>query len=44
MNIASGMLSGALTGALFSRFWRALPDGPDEVPEPAALDVKFVKC
>jgi hypothetical protein len=32
------MLGGALAGALFSRFWRALSDDTGEVPEPTALD------
>ena len=38
LNLASGMLGGAVAGALFSRFWRALSDDAGDVPEPAALD------
>jgi hypothetical protein len=37
VSMASGILGGALAGALFSRLWRAV-SGADEVPEPTALD------
>ncbi|MGH3549076.1 MAG: DUF4235 domain-containing protein [Pseudonocardiaceae bacterium] len=38
LTVASGMIGGALGGALVSRFWRALSDdAAAEVPEPAAL-------
>ncbi|MDT7596326.1 MAG: hypothetical protein QOJ06_1872 [Pseudonocardiales bacterium] len=38
LTMASGMLGGALAGALFKRFWRSLSDEPREVPEPTALE------
>jgi Protein of unknown function (DUF4235) len=38
LTMASGMIGGALAGALFKRFWRSLSDEPREVPEPTALD------
>jgi hypothetical protein len=37
LGFASGLLGGAVAGALFSRFWRAV-SGADEVPQPTALD------
>jgi Protein of unknown function (DUF4235) len=37
LGFASGLVGGALAGALFSRFWRAVSD-EDEVPQPTALD------
>jgi hypothetical protein len=37
LGFASGLLGGAVAGALFSRFWRAVSD-EDEVPQPTALD------
>jgi hypothetical protein len=37
VSMASGILGGALAGALFNRLWRAV-SGADEVPEPTALD------
>jgi hypothetical protein len=38
LGLASGTLGGVLAGAVFSRFWRALSDEADDVPQPAALD------
>lgn len=37
LSLASGILSGALAGAVFTRIWRAVSDA-DEAPEPTALD------
>jgi len=37
LSLASGVLSGALAGAVFTRVWRAVSDA-DEAPEPTALD------
>jgi hypothetical protein len=37
VSLASGVLGGALAGALFSRIWRAVSD-EDEAPEPTALN------
>jgi hypothetical protein len=37
VSMASGILGGALAGALFNRLWRAI-SGADDVPEPTALD------
>jgi len=37
LSLISGVLSGALAGAVFSRIWRAVSD-EDEAPEPTALD------
>ncbi|MGH4015996.1 MAG: DUF4235 domain-containing protein [Pseudonocardiaceae bacterium] len=37
LSLVSGMIGGALAGALFTRIWRALADA-DEAPEPTALD------
>jgi uncharacterized protein DUF4235 len=37
LSLVSGILSGALASAVFTRIWRALSD-EDEAPEPAALD------
>lgn len=37
LSLISGVLGGALAGALFSRIWRAVSD-EDEAPDPTALD------
>lgn len=37
LSLASGVLGGALAGAVFTRIWRAV-SGADEVPEPTELD------
>jgi Protein of unknown function (DUF4235) len=37
MSLVSGILGGALAGAIFNRVWRAVSDA-DEVPQPTALD------
>ncbi len=37
VSMASGILGGALAGAVFNRVWRAV-SGTDDVPEPTALD------
>lgn len=37
LSLVSGVLGGALAGALFNRVWRAVAD-EDEAPDPAALD------
>ena len=37
LSLGSGILSGALAGAVFTRIWRAVSDA-DEAPEPTALD------
>ncbi len=37
LSLASGIISGALAGAVFTRIWRAVSDA-DEAPEPIALD------
>ncbi len=37
LSLVSGILSGALAGAVVNRIWRAVSDA-DEVPEPTALD------
>lgn len=37
LSLVSGILSGALAGAVFTRIWRTL-SGEDEAPEPTALD------
>lgn len=37
LGFASGLVGGAVAGALFSRLWRAVSD-EDEVPQPTALD------
>jgi hypothetical protein len=37
MSLVSGVLGGALAGAIFNRVWRAVSDA-DEVPQPTALD------
>jgi hypothetical protein len=37
VSLVSGVLGGALAGALFTRFWRAISDEA-EIPEPTALD------
>lgn len=37
LSLVSGVLSGALAGAIFTRIWRAVSDA-DEAPEPTALD------
>jgi hypothetical protein len=37
LSLISGVLSGALAGAIFTRIWRAISDA-DEAPEPTALD------
>lgn len=37
LSLVSGVLSGALAGAVFTRIWRAVSD-TDEAPEPTALD------
>lgn len=37
LSLASGILSGALAGAIFTRIWRAVSDA-GEAPEPTALD------
>jgi F0F1-type ATP synthase assembly protein I len=39
VSMISGILGGALAGALFNRVWRAV-SGADDVPEPTALDRK----
>ncbi|MGH3785893.1 MAG: DUF4235 domain-containing protein [Pseudonocardiaceae bacterium] len=36
LSLASGLLGGALAGALFTRIWQMVSD--DEAPEPTALD------
>ncbi|MFY9805713.1 MAG: DUF4235 domain-containing protein [Pseudonocardiaceae bacterium] len=38
VRLASGIIGGALAGAVFSRLWRALTDEAKEVPEATALD------
>ncbi len=38
VRLASGILGGALAGAVFSRFWRVLSDDTAEVPQATALD------
>ncbi|MGH4026324.1 MAG: DUF4235 domain-containing protein [Pseudonocardiaceae bacterium] len=37
LSLVSGVVGGALAGALFNRVWRAVTD-EDEAPEPTALD------
>jgi uncharacterized protein DUF4235 len=37
LSLASGIVGGALAGAVFTRLWRAV-SGADEVPEPTELD------
>ncbi|MGH3766453.1 MAG: DUF4235 domain-containing protein [Pseudonocardiaceae bacterium] len=37
VTLVSGVLGGALAGAVFNRIWRAL-SGAEQAPEPAALD------
>lgn len=37
LGFASGLVGGAVAGALFSRLWRAVSD-EDEVPQATALD------
>ncbi len=37
LSLVSGVLGGALAGAVFTRLWR-LVSGADEVPEPTELD------
>jgi uncharacterized protein DUF4235 len=37
LSLASGLVGGAVAGAIFSRVWRAVSD-EDEAPEPTALD------
>ena len=37
LGFATGLLGGAIAGAVFSRLWRVVSD-EDEVPEPTALD------
>lgn len=37
LSLASGVVGGALAGAVFTRLWRAV-SGADEVPEPTELD------
>jgi Protein of unknown function (DUF4235) len=37
VSLVSGVLGGALAGAIFNRLWRAVSD-EDEAPEPTALD------
>ena len=37
LGFASGLVGGAVAGALFSRLWRVVSD-EDEVPQPTALD------
>ncbi len=37
LSLASGVLGGALAGAVVTRVWRAV-SGEDEAPEPTALD------
>ena len=37
MSLVSGVLGGALAGAIFNGVWRAVSDA-DEVPQPTALD------
>jgi hypothetical protein len=37
LSLASGILGGALAGAVVTRVWRAVAD-EDEAPEPTALD------
>jgi hypothetical protein len=37
LSLASGLLGGALAGAMFTRLWRAV-SGADKVPEPTELD------
>jgi len=37
LSLASGLLGGALAGAVFTRLWRAVA-GAEEVPEPTELD------
>ena len=37
LSFATGMIGGAVAGAVFSRFWRIVSD-EDEVPQPTALD------
>lgn len=36
LSLASGILGGAVAGAVFTRVWRAASD--DEAPQPTALD------
>lgn len=37
LSLASGILGGAVAGAVFTRAWRAVSD-EDETPQPTALD------
>ncbi|MGH3810832.1 MAG: DUF4235 domain-containing protein [Pseudonocardiaceae bacterium] len=37
LSLASGILAGALAGAVFTRIWRVVSD-EDEAPQPTALD------
>lgn len=37
LSLVSGVLGGALAGALFNRVWRAVAD-EDEAPEPTSLE------
>lgn len=37
LGFATGMVGGAIGGAVFSRIWRVVSD-EDEVPQPTALD------
>ena len=37
LGFASGLVGGAVAGALFSRLWRAVSN-EEEVPQPTALD------
>ena len=38
LGVASGVLGGALAGALFKKYWRGLFEESHEVPEPTSLD------
>lgn len=40
LSLVSGVVGGALAGAVFTRLWRFL-SGADEVPEPTELDRKI---
>jgi hypothetical protein len=38
LNLAAGIVGGALAGAVFARLWRVISNGDDAVPQPTRLD------
>ena len=44
LGVASGVLGGALAGALFKKYWRGLFEESHEVPEPTSLDRDIREC